>query len=112
MISRPGGAALAGDPQSPAPADSGYPGVAAAGSAAVEPGATGPADAEAPSAFSTAPGAGPEPVPAEPLTTNDASADTRWPEIQAMFVDDPRASVQLVASLLDHSVDALVASFE
>ena len=74
--------------------------------------AAGLADAEAPFAFSTAPGAGPGPVPAEPLTTNDASAGTRWPEIQAMFVDDLRASVQLTASLPDHSVDALVASLK
>jgi len=54
----------------------------------------------------------PEPAPATPLTTNGASLGTRWPEIQAMFVDDPHASVQLAAGLLDDRVDALVASLK
>ena len=34
----------------------------------------------------------------------------RWPEIQAMFVDDPRASVERAAGLVDDSVEALVVS--
>ena len=34
----------------------------------------------------------------------------RWPEIQAMFVDDPRASVELAAGLMDDSVETLFAS--
>jgi hypothetical protein len=126
----PGGVSLAGHPESPAPAESGYPGVTSAGSAAEKPDVADTADAEAPVAFSMAPAAQPEPVPAtpnsfpaapvaepepalpEPLSTNGASPGTRWPEIQAMFVDDPRASVQLAASLLDGSVDALVMSLK
>jgi len=108
------------DRTSPAPAGSGYPGVTAAGSTAGEPGAVGTADAEAPFAFSMAPVTEPEmasvpepePAPATPLTTNGASLGTRWPEIQAMFVDDPHASVQLAAGLLDDRVDALVASLK
>ncbi len=34
----------------------------------------------------------------------------RWPEIQAMFVDDPRASVELAASLADDTLEAFVAT--
>ena len=34
----------------------------------------------------------------------------RWPEIQSMFVDDPRASVELAAGLMDDSVQTLIAS--
>jgi len=124
----PGDAALAGDPESPGPPESGCPGVTPAGSAAGEPGVVGAADAAEPFAFSRAPVTGPEPAPAEPFAfsrapvtgpepapadphaTDGASPGTRWPEIQAMFVDDPRASVQLAAGLLDESVDALVVS--
>jgi len=34
----------------------------------------------------------------------------RWPDIQAMFVDDPRASVERAAGFVDDCVEALVAS--
>jgi hypothetical protein len=34
----------------------------------------------------------------------------RWPEIQAMFVDDPRGSIELAAGLVDDRVEALVMS--
>jgi hypothetical protein len=108
----PADATLEGDPESPDPAESGYPGVTAAGRAAEEPGFAGKADPAAPFAFSRAPVAEPEPAPAEPLATDDASPGTRWHEIQAMFVDDPRASVHLAAGLVDDSVDALVVSLQ
>ena len=39
-----------------------------------------------------------------------ASPSDRWPEIQAMFVDDPRASVERAVGLMDESVEALIAS--
>jgi hypothetical protein len=39
-----------------------------------------------------------------------ASLSARWHEIQAMFVDDPRSSAESAASLVDDSVQALVAS--
>lgn len=104
----PGGAPLAGDPESPGPRESGYPGVTPTGGAAEEPGVAGTADAAAPFAFSrppvtelepapaepfafsTAPVTEPEPAPSAPHATDGASPGTRWPEIQAMFVDDPR----------------------
>jgi hypothetical protein len=38
-------------------------------------------------------------------------ADTeRWHEIQAMFVDDPRASIELAAGLVDDRIEAFVVS--
>lgn len=36
----------------------------------------------------------------------------RWPEIQSMFVDDPRASVELAAGLTDDGVEALIGSLK
>jgi hypothetical protein len=55
-----------------------------------------------------------EPLPAEslefPAASATASLSARWHEIQAMFVDDPRSSAESAASLVDDSVQALVAS--
>ena len=51
------------------------------------------------------PDAEPESIPESPA----ASVSTRWHEIQAMFVDDPRSSVELAAGLVDDSIQALVA---
>jgi hypothetical protein len=81
-----------GDPQSPAPAASGYPGVTAVGSAAAEPGLAGRDDAAAPfasSASSASPAAEPGSAPAAPVARDDTSPGTRWQAIQSMFVDDP-----------------------
>ena len=56
----------------------------------------------------------PGPLPAEnpefPAAGATASLSARWHEIQAMFVDDPRSSAEMAASLADDSVQALVAS--
>jgi len=58
------------------------------------------------------------PVPAEPRPAENpevpaasfaASLSTRWHEIQAMFVDDPRSSAEMAAGLVDDSVQALLA---
>jgi hypothetical protein len=49
-----------------------------------------------------------EPGPAQ--DAGSVSAAGRWTEIQAMFVDDPRASVELAADLVDDSLEAFVAS--
>ena len=84
-----------------------------------EPGAAGKTDAEAPFAS-------PAPRPAsscdtqlllnspsrraEPVHHLPAKGSTRWHDIQAMFIDDPRASTELAASLVDASVEALVMS--
>jgi hypothetical protein len=47
-----------------------------------------------------------------PATDNadNAGSARRWPDIQAMFVDDPRASVEQAAGLVDDCVEALVVS--
>ena len=38
------------------------------------------------------------------------SSDSRWHEIQAMFVDDPRASVEQAAAVVNDSVETFVSS--
>ncbi len=43
-------------------------------------------------------------------SAHSAAAAGRWPDIQAMFVDDPRASVERAAGLVDDCVEALVVS--
>jgi hypothetical protein len=53
-------------------------------------------------------GFSPEPGPAQ--GADSVSTAGRWTEIQAMFVDDPRASAELAADLVDESLDAFVAS--
>jgi hypothetical protein len=62
----------------------------------------------------------PEPVSAEfmapdPVAQSQRAADTAseagpWNEIQAMFVDDPRASIERAAGLVDDRVEALIQS--
>ena len=99
----PAGAIPAADPRSPAPAASRYTDATAPASAAGELGAAGETDAERPLAV-PAPRA--EPGPARPSPA--AKDSTRWYDIQAMFIDDPRASTELAASLVDASVEALV----
>jgi hypothetical protein len=46
--------------------------------------------------------------PAATDSANGAGPARRWPDIQAMFVDDPRASVEQAAGLVDDCVEALV----
>ena len=41
---------------------------------------------------------------------NTASADGSWNEIQAMFVDDPHASIERAAGLVDDRVEELIQS--
>jgi hypothetical protein len=106
----PAGAIPEGDPRSPAPAASGYPGVTAAGSAAAEPGLAEGEDAERPFAFSGSPAAEPGSAPAASVARDSTSPGTRWQTIQAMFVDDPRSSVELAAGLVGDSAETLVVS--
>jgi hypothetical protein len=53
----------------------------------------------------------PEPVTESHIASNAASARGPWNEIQAMFVDDPRASVERAAALVNDRVEALIRSF-
>jgi hypothetical protein len=105
LMSDPAGAVAAGDPYAPAAAVN--PGAKAADSAAE--GIGGRADAESPLTVSAVT-AEPGPVRPAPAASGKASPDARWHEIQATFVDDPRASVELAAGLVDNSVEALIAS--
>jgi hypothetical protein len=98
------------DPQSPAPAASGYPFINAMGSAAAEPGLAGPDDAAAPFASAASPAAEPGSAPEAPVVRGGTSRSTRWQAIQSMFVDDPRSSLELAAGLINDSVESIVMS--
>ena len=50
--------------------------------------------------------------PAAADNADNAGSAGRWPDIQAMFVDDPRASVEQAAGLVDDCVEALVISIK
>jgi hypothetical protein len=50
--------------------------------------------------------------PAAADSADSAGSARRWPDIQAMFVDDPRASVEQAAGLVDDCVEALVVSIK
>jgi hypothetical protein len=78
---------------------------AAADRPAEEPEVTGRDDAER-AMTSAAPDAEPGAVPESSAAT--AAMSTRWHEIAAMFVDDPRASAEMAAGLVDDSIQALV----
>ena len=82
-------------------ADPAGPATDAAGS--TTPGA--PVATSSPAA-SSAPAAGGPGIPAAALS------EQQWPAIQAMFVDDPKGSVQRAAAAADEVVKALVASIE
>jgi len=56
------------------------------------------------------PGAEPEPIPESPAVSDTAAMSARWHEIQAMFVDDPRASAEMAAGLVDDSIRAFTVS--
>jgi hypothetical protein len=65
-------------------------------------------DAERSTTFPV-PDAEPESVPEAPAVSATASLSTRWHEIQAMFVDDPRTSAELAAGLVDEGIEGLIA---
>jgi hypothetical protein len=104
----PDGIPMPDDLQPPAPDSSEHLGTAAVGSSAVQEPVID-TEPERPSAVS-APGAEPASASASPVAGDNAGPSTRWLEIQAVFVDDPRSSVELAAGLVDDSVETLVAS--
>lgn len=74
-----------------------------------------PADVPAPRPVPTAETTGVtgQAAPANGSTGTDRVANVeQWNEIKAMFVDDPRAATQRAASLVDGSVEALLASIK
>ena len=81
---------------------------AAASTAAASTAAASPAEAGTLAASAGEPAAGPngDGVPAAAL------AGQQWPAIQAMFVDDPKGSVERAAAAADEVVKAFVASLQ
>jgi hypothetical protein len=81
---------------------------AAASTTEAAPVPASPADAGSPAASVGEPAAGPNGngVPAAAL------AGQQWPAIQAMFVDDPKGSVERAAAAADEVVKAFVASLQ
>jgi len=106
----PAGVITVGDPQSPGPAEPEHPGATDAESAAAGPSVVDVSDSGSPSGVVSAPDAEPPRARADPVARDSASPDARWHEILAMFVDDPRSSVELAASLVDDSAEALMTS--
>jgi hypothetical protein len=106
----PAGTWVTGDLGPPAAAVPGYPGLAPAADiapvidAAQEPGTadTGAGSSPASSVLVTEP----ESASAAPRVSDKGVGP--WHEIQATFVDDPRASIELAASLVDDRVEAFV----
>lgn len=101
---------VTGDFAPPAAAAPGYPGLAAVADiapdidAAQEPGAadTGAGSSSASSVLVREP----ESASAAPRVSDRAGGP--WHEIQATFVDDPRASIEQAAALVDDRVEAFV----
>jgi hypothetical protein len=95
-------------PESAAPADRGSPETSSAPAALDEPGMDEPGMDE--------PGVPETPEPAVPAAAAGAGipaaalSEQQWPAIQAMFVDDPKGSVQRSAAAADEVVKAFVAS--
>jgi hypothetical protein len=106
----PAGVITVGDPQTPDPAEPEHPGATDADSAAAEPSVFDGSDDGRPSAVVSAPDAEPPPTRPAPVSGESASPNARWHEILTMFVDDPRSSVELAASLVDDSAEALITS--
>ncbi len=107
--SAPSGSAASG-PAEPGPAVSGPAAVSGAAESMAQPGVAGTPDP----AVSAPPGDGRGPAPGSPGAGLPAAAlsGQQWPAIQAMFVDDPRGSVQRAAAAADEVLKALVASLE
>jgi hypothetical protein len=109
----PGPAAViaADEPQPSRPAAWDYQDASAPGSTAEELGAPGEAEAGT-SPDVAPPDAAPQPSPGSPSLSDGTSPAVLWPEIQATFVDDPRACLELAAQVTGDSADALTASIQ
>jgi hypothetical protein len=105
--SYPDGAIVAEGPGPSASIAPDYPG-STPDDGAQEPGMpdTSPASPSLVPAVFTTPESAPDARPAR----DPASAEAPWNEIQAMFVDDPQASVERAAGLVDGRVEELIGS--
>jgi hypothetical protein len=108
----PASASAPSGPAESGPAESGPAAVSGAAESMAQPGVAGtpdpavsapPGDGHGHGPASGSPGAG---LPAAALS------EQQWPAIQAMFVDDPRGSVQRAAAAADEVLKSLVASLE
>jgi hypothetical protein len=100
-----GAQAAAPEPEAPVTPGSAPP---AASPADAGPVAAGPVAADTPAASAREPAGGPngDGIPAAAL------AGQQWPTIQAMFVDDPKGSVERAAAAADEVVKAFMASLQ
>jgi hypothetical protein len=109
LTSHQSGAIAVADSESATPMESGYPGfIADGGDRAAEPEM---ADSS-PGSPSLVPAAAmaPESVTDSHPAGNTARAAGPWNEVQAMFVDDPHASIERAAGLVDDRVEELIQS--
>jgi hypothetical protein len=100
-------AAMAGYDSAAAVSD--YPGFTADGDDGPQEPGIADSNAGSPSPVSAAVTAPDSPAESH-LAGNGARAHGPWSEIQAMFVDDPRASIERAAGLVDERVEALIQS--
>lgn len=108
-MSQPAAPAALADDESAAASVSDYPGFTAdTDDGAEQPGMAGSSPGS-PSLVSVA-FTVPESVTESHPAGNTAGAGGPWNEIQAMFVDDPRASIERAAGLVDGRVEALIQS--
>lgn len=106
-MANPVGAEEPGDREPVTPVVSAYPGFTA-DEGAVEPGIAA-RSAGSPAQVSVADVATAS-AAESPHADQAASAGGPWSEIQAIFVDDPRASIELAAGLVDDRVEALISA--
>ena len=104
--SRPAGVTALADQESATSVVPGYPGFTPGADAGAEEPGTPDSSPSSPSLVSVT-----FTVPESHIAGNAASAGGPWNEIQAMFVDNPRASVQRAAGLVSDQVEALIQSF-
>jgi hypothetical protein len=97
------------NPQPAAPAGGWHLAATAVGSPAEEPAVVSRGDAKSPVIFAV-PDAEPESILESPVVSTSSGMSTSWHEIQAMFVDDPRASAEMAAALIDDGIRALVST--
>lgn len=85
----------------------------APGNAAAEAALAGGTDTETEVSSTTAvPDTDDSPPRSQVAADTDVSLQARWHEILAMFVDDPRSSVELAADLADDRAEAVVVSIK
>ena len=109
LASHPAGASTLADSEPATSMASGDPGVIPEGDDRVEEPETADSSPGSPSLVSEA-FTVPESVPDSYPAGDTTSAAGPWNEVQALFVDDPRASIERAAALVDDRVEQLIQS--